>query len=278
MTFIVTLVTLLIERFFDWSHLRHWNWYSALERAVSERMKGKSPYLKLAATIIPLLLAVLLIEYLLQNVLYGFAKLVFDIVIVLYCFGPKDLWADAFACTNALNEDDAQSAKQKVKAAFSSSEADVSLHKHVLNNIFIEANRRVFAVVFWYVLLGALGAVLYRAVTLSADASKEEADTQFVEAARSFEALLNWVPIRIFTFLFALGGHFGSVLSSWRKSVLHGLDSNEVLLTECGVAALGNGEEAIIAENGTLARHAVSLLDRVFVITLVLVAIVVMLR
>lgn len=279
MTFIVTLVGLLIERFFDWSHLRHWSWYLTYQHKVIQKLAKKSPYIMLAVTVLPLLFLLALIDYALQGWMYGFIKLVFDIVVFIYCLGPKNLWADAFACTTALGQNDASQAAEKIKDAFgkveSSQSYSQSLHKHLLYNLFIEANRRVFAVVFWFVILGPIGALLYRTVALSAsDATKSEGDAAYSDAARKVEAILNWAPIRIFTFLLALGGHFVSVLTCWRKNALHGLESNEMLLTECGVAALGNDELQPIPEDGSNERMAISLLDRTFVITLVIIAVI----
>jgi AmpE protein len=253
MTFIVTLIGLLIERFFDWSHLRHWHWFSVYQAAIANRIPAKSSYL--------------------QDWLYGFVKLIFNVVILIYCLGPKDLWADAFACTTALSQADKEQAAEKLKASFGIEEKGSytqSLHRHLLNNLFIEANRRVFAVVFWFVALGPVGAVFYRMVTL-------ETAPALTHSARSVEAVLNWIPIRILTFLFALGGHFAKVLSYWRKNVLRGLDSNEALLTECGIAALGNEDQGDIPEDGSLERSAIHLLDRAFVIMLVIVAVIVLL-
>ena len=58
MSFIVHLIALLIERFFDWSHLRQWYWYSTYQRVIMKKIPGKTPYVTLAITIIPLLIVV----------------------------------------------------------------------------------------------------------------------------------------------------------------------------------------------------------------------------
>ncbi len=132
----------------------------------------------------------------------------------------------------------------------------------------MEANRRVFGIIFWYVVLGPVGAVFYRATTLSA----ESVSTSSLPA-RTVEAILNWLPVRIFTFLFALGGHFSQVLATWRRKAWQGLESNDAMLIDCGVAALGDEEVNQTLAKGVAERHALSLLDRVFVIVLVVVAI-----
>jgi AmpE protein len=276
MTFIVTLIALLIERFFDWSHLRHWRWYTALQHTISQRLPGKAAMIVLAATVAPLLIAVGLISFLLNGTLYGFALLLFQLFIFLYCLGPQNLWADAFAAINALSQGDAKDASDKLKTLFGITDmkSAQSMHKQLLNQIFIQANHRVFAVVFWFVLLGPMGAVLYRAVSLSASSVHHDGSPEIAQSALSVENILDWVPVRILSFLFALGGHCSAVLNYWRKQVLNGLNSNDDIMAGCGVAALADEEKRTMAEDGSVEREAISLLDRTFVIVLVLVAVV----
>lgn len=280
MTFIVTLIALLIERFFDWSHLRRWVWYTNFQRAVMQRFPGKSSYTILVLTMIPLLGIVLLIQFMLKSSLFGFVELLFQLFVFLYCLGPQNLWADTFACINALMQADPQTAADKLRSAFGVTDAQTtqSLHGQLLSNIFIAANRRIFAIVFWFLVLGPVGAVLYRTITLSsADYPKQNPVPELISSSRTIESLLDWIPVRLFTCIFALGGHCVKVLSCWRKKAVFGFDSNEKLLSECGAAALGNDDIENIVEDGSTAKSAIGLLDRSLVITLVFVAIVVLL-
>lgn len=275
MTFIVVLIGLLIERFFDWSHLRHWTWFSAYQRMIGQKLANKSAYLALAVSIIPLLLAVLAIEYFLQSWLYGFPNVIFKLLLLIYCLGPQNLWADSFACINALVQGDTQYAAEKLKSAFDITDTKYAqaLHKHLLSRIFIEANRRVFAVIFWFTLLGPIGALLYRAICVSAQDSQKGMQS-VTQDARKIESILDWPAVRLFTFIFALGGHFSHVLACWRRKVSSGLEGNEALLTECGIAALGYDDQDKIPEDGSVENNAISLLDRSFAIAIVFVALI----
>lgn len=277
MTFIVIFLALLIERFFDWSHLRDWHWCTLYQRFITKHTLSFNPYLALFFILVPILLIVLLLEYLVDDWFYGFAKLVFDLLILLYSFGPKNLWADTFFSNNLLAIDDLQNASLKMVDAENTNFSTVdtsytkSLRWYLLNNIFIAANVRVFAVIFWYVLLGPLGAVLYRMVALLSPGTSYAASEHAVaDAARTVQSLLDWLPIRVFTFLFALCGHFVHVLEMWRKYVSFGLTNNETMLTECGIAALGFQDQEKVPEDGTAEKNAESLIDRVFMILIVL--------
>jgi AmpE protein len=264
MTFIVTLIALLIERFFDWSHLRRWEWYAGYQRFITQKVTGKSPYLVLAMVMLPLLVGVGIVQFAIKGWVYGLISLLFQLFILLYCLGPRNLWADGFATINAMQQGDAAAAQDKLKHLFGATDTQHSL----LTAMFVEANHRVFACVFWYVVLGPVGAVLYRAISLLA--KNENAAPQLHQIVE----LLDWLPARLLTFIFALGGNFVQVLSCWRKKVLLGLASNHTLLADCGEAALG--ADAQSADGVIVESHAISLLDRTFVITLVLVAVVVL--
>jgi len=269
MTFIVTLIGLLIERFFDWSHLRHWGWYSKYERKVLARLPNLSPYAVLAVTVLPLVIVVIIVQFLLQGLMYGLLSLLFQLFLFLYCLGPQNLWADAFSSINSLGKSDS-AAGDKLKASFGVSAGDAGqIHRQLLDGIFIQANIRVFAVIFWYALLGPAGIVLYRLVCLSSDS--EEVSPKLAQSAQMAEDVLNWLPAKLLTVLFALGGNFGHVITCWRKKMTFSLSGSDQLIADCGLAAIGKEDQDVIAQDGAIARSAISLLDRVFVITLVLV-------
>ena len=267
MTFMVVLVTLLIERFFDWSHLRKWGWYGACEQMVVQKIPGASPYWVLAGSVIPLLIILGVMQYLFATFIYGFPWLGFQIAVILYCYGPHNLWADAFASINALTKEGKEAASAKIRAAFNVSEASntQSLQTELLNQIFMASNRRVFAVVFWYAVLGLPGALFYRLINVSITAA---AGSKMNTAARVIATVLDWVPVRVLTAIYALAGNFTLVFHCWRQRVSQGLDGNDVMLTECGLAAITADSEKV-TEAGVMERNAVSLIDRVFIIVLV---------
>lgn len=259
-TFIAVFVTLLIERFFDWSHLRKWQWYAVLERLVMARLTNASPYAVIAATILPLALVVLIINFILGDVLYGFLYLLFQVGGLLYCYGPRNLWADAFATINSSGKG------MKTGFDISASNSPEQMQHQVLNQIFVTANERVFGVVFWYVLLGLPGAAIYRLVNIATEYSPDQSTCR---AAEHMENILNWLPVRAFTGLFALAGNFSRVIQNWRRYAKSGIEGNEVLLFECGVAAVTESSDHLPPDS-SVEKNAVSLLDRVFIIVLVI--------
>lgn len=254
MTFVVTLIALLIERFFDWSHIRNWSWFLQLQRYIAQRLQGKHPGLIIAASVLPVAIIVALLAYILHGILYGVIGLIFDLAVLLYCLGPQNLWAEVFGVTAKGN----QAAADKVFG---------------VKNIFIAANTRVLAVIFWYLFTGVSGAVIYRTIAILAKSGEPEDTRQFAD---TIEAILDWLPVRFFTFLFAAGPAFKKVLNCWTKNLPTGMSNNENMLTECGVAAI-NIDDVKNSANGAMQKAAINLIDRTLIILLVLVAIVILL-
>lgn len=278
MTFLVILIVLLVERFFDWSHVRHFFWYQAYDRFIA-RFKIESSNALLALKVIPLTLLIVLIDYLFQGLLYGLIHFLFSLLVVIFCLGPENFWAEAFMSMNALKNAKNKAAVEKLKVTmgFAQVHNKTELHHQFLSNIFVEANRRIFAMIFWYCVLGLGGVVLYRTVilasknTLSAD-HPDSLSAPLSHQANLIAGILDWVPVRIFTFLFALGGHFTKVITIWRKFVLRDIYYNETLLAECGLAALSDHTDHDQKTENALENSAIGLIDRVLVITLVIIA------
>lgn len=264
MTFLVLLIALLVERFFDFSHLRHWFWVQSITRFVKERLKTASPWALFAANVLPLVLVLMLVNVVLVKSLYGFPGLVFDVVVLLYCFGPRNFWADAFACINALVTNP-EAAVETCRHAFGvSASLDANeRYRDLLKQLFLSSLGRVFGVVFWYAVLGVGGALLYRLVVLLRDNAESATE------ASTTHLVLDWLPVRVLTLIFALAGHFSKVLAIWPKKAVLGLASSDALLVDCGFAAI-DAETVEMQKDGHLLHAAVSLMDRSFILALVI--------
>ncbi len=276
MTFIITLVALVAERFFHWGQLRHWRWFMKFQRWLSMTKVNQWPSaLSLTICILPALLLVGLVNGILGSFLFGILKLIFGIFILMYCLGPKNFWVQAYSCMAELNNDDTQSALEKIDAAFQigTPENSQAFHRALVNAFFLASYQRVFGVVFWFVVLGPVGAVLYRLLTLLC----VDSPLGLNQKALKWLSILDWVPVRLFTFMFALAGHFTCVFQCWKSLVFTGIKMNDTLLLNCGIAALALTENKLIPETGEAEKEALGLLDRVYVIALVILAVCVLL-
>lgn len=104
------------------------------------------------------------------------------------------------------------------------------------------SHRQIFAVLFWFVLLGAGGAVLYRIASILNHrwGSLEPADAgdfgRF--AARAF-AWLDWIPVRLSAIAFAVVGDFEDAMYCWRSQAAAWADQSQGIILAAGAGALG---------------------------------------
>lgn len=275
MTFIITFIALIIERFFHWSHLRRWRWYGKYQHWLSTtRLANRSSYALLVVCVLPMILIVGFINHILGCWWYGIFKMIFGVLVLLYCMGPDNLWAQTFGCLSELHKEDPKIAIDRAQSAFGLAlpNNSQSFHQALTNAIFIAANQRIFAVVFWFVILGPVGAVLYRSISWCAD----ESALGLTQAAIKVQGLLDWIPVRVMTFIFALSGHFTEVFNLWKTDAKKGVSANDKLLTECGIAAMDVSENNRLPEDGAAEKSALELLDRTFIIVLVVLAVMVL--
>jgi AmpE protein len=270
MTFLATLIALLMERFFHWNQLRQWRWFFKYQKWVDAKIKLSNPGFILAVYTLPISLLVGIISYLFCGWLLGLVYLVFATAILFYCLGPNNLWAQVYQCMNELNQGDSRKALETAQKAFGISlpENTQSFHQAFLRELFIAVNQRIFAVIFWFAILGPLGAILYRTIELSTAVSPSVA-----AIAIKVIKILNWLPARIVSFLFALTGNFSKVFAHWKMAIKQGLNANDTVLINCGFAAIELSEAGPLPENGSVEKEALLLFDRTFVLALVILAV-----
>src|SRR5690606_25842352 len=90
------------------------------------------------------------------------------------------------------------------------------LHSQALDVISYRSFERLFAVLFWFFIVGAVGALLYRLSVLYC----ERADTEN-KAAKRWLWLMEWPAVRALSLSWALVGNFDSCFAMLKRDFLN---------------------------------------------------------
>ena len=227
-----SLLTSLPEiRRFDFFHT-----YSRWLRDKLPTFSFQNGSVTLVAVLAGALFSVWLVSAMLANVL-GLFGFIFGIAVLIFTIGPRDLDSDVQNVITAIeNEDyDAANIYASELCGREVSEAPLQLVQTVKEEILLQANTRMLGVFFWFILLGPVGAVLFRAVCLLKD---NEDDSDFSDACRELYDILIWLPARICVLSYAVAGNFVDTMSYWNGISDLWLRNSEEFIVVSGIGAL----------------------------------------
>ena len=253
MKLIIIVIAFLTEQHLGpLERLRDWKWFQAfadrLHGVFGERTLWSGPLGVLVTLAVPLFVARVLLGYLDEHFWLGWVAA--QIALLLYCLGPRDLIRLVDEHLRVLASGDAE--KLKASSQSLTGHAELAAEQRpqaVLESIFAGAQQQLFAIYFWFVVLGAAGALLVRGLAELRTASSTRA-LGFAHAAESLYAWLCWAPARLFAFGFALAGSLTHTFDRWSFQQTMHAEENDNLVKAAGLGALqfDRGGQALSSE------------------------------
>lgn len=272
MNLIALLLGLLIERMATkFFHLRRLRWLDGLIDAGfrgAERLTGWPALLPIVLLSLLLVSPVVAIAVLLGDTLSGLPYMAFAIVVLFFSLGPKDIGEDVDEYCAALEGGDAERIEQTARAIVEGEIPDNEMQRihKVEEAVCVQANNRLFAVIFWFIVLGPVGAWAYRVTDLvrrravfsvAREQQPHSPASMIRDAAALLHGWLAWAPARLTAVGYAAAGHFDAAIGAWRAADEQREaslpDYNEFLLARVGVAAMALADD----DNETLEQRGV---------------------
>ncbi|VAW72920.1 hypothetical protein MNBD_GAMMA13-209 [hydrothermal vent metagenome] len=269
----------LLTHLHEWRHYNHFLQYIAWMRT---RISGP-PWDNIGGlllVLLPLWLAIGLLQSWISTWLFGLAGLLFYIAVFVYCLGPRDLAVDIDTYCEVCRASDADLHKRAAGRLLRGDIPpgdDIECARRVTRAVLLEANDRLFAVLFWFVLLGPVGAVMYRSAAVLYYQNRD--DGEFADSIAWLYAVMLWLPARLVALGYALSGHFDSAMAGWRQAHRNqpeGVTGSERVLADTGEGALGLADDDYVDDKVTAIRSAMRLVWRALTVWMVALSLLVL--
>lgn len=194
--------------------LAHWRNDGGFRRWVAQLNDTSGAGRVVLALLLPLALCALATWLLRHSPLPDLLQLLFALAVLLFCFGPHAFEADLEAILAAQDDAGREAAAQ----ALAEDGEYVPWRAVELGEATAYAAlRRRFGVLFWFFLLGPVGALLYRLARALGHDEALRLDTDARGTARQLANGLDWVPAQLMVFTLALVGHWDAVIGAWNR-------------------------------------------------------------
>ena len=241
MIFLALILALLLAFAWDFGPALHRDgWYLRWRSQLAGLGFGPVPLL-LLSVLVPCA-AVQLALNALEPLLFGAAWIVAAAGLLLYAFGRSNVGAELEKYRSQCRREDFEAAylygAEELRwfngSGTSGARSPDEVHRAMQRGYLYQAQQRWFAVLFYFLLLGPVGALAYRLL-------------QFAEQGKPSIALqlADWVPARLLAASFTLTGNFVESADELLAGLLGGKMEVQELLYSVAMAATGEDKRAV---------------------------------
>ncbi|WP_455206878.1 regulatory signaling modulator protein AmpE [Kaarinaea lacus] len=228
MSLLTILFSLAVERYVDAvDQLRKYDWSISFANWVKEKFSHSEFWNDTLGLIVIILLPVFLCA-IIYNQLYdalGLLGFLFSLVVLVYCMGPQRIQHTARLYIDAGEHEDEHGRKTYAIDMLGPDlpDNDQDINRQVCEKLLVSTNENLLGVFFWFVLLGPMGALMFRiAGVLYYNSQQQSAEQnpeymEFNNSTRMLYAILLWLPAQLTTLAFAITGSFIDTLHEWKQ-------------------------------------------------------------
>ena len=209
MTILIVLLGLLLSHWlFPLTRVRHYALLLAPVHWVRRRFPTSARAVA-AAVVLTALLTALILTAVAEALLGALGGFLLALLVFIYTLGPRDLDRDVQALLLGGNEPRYLKARRIMRLHRDADAAEAAAA------VFRAAEARWFGILFWFVLLGIPGALLYRLTRISL----HEPGLQPAQAGALLRLrfILDWPVLALMVLSAALMGDYDRVRQAWRR-------------------------------------------------------------
>lgn len=242
MTFLsVFLVLVLVQWWGSGAPLQKDGWFDRYLDWLEQRPSRARPKLQLLLAVVAPALVLWLLTWAVAEGLSQGWLIFIAVPVLLYSLGRGDFSAEVQAYVEASEREDSVSAARHLAALQGNAVEDAdpedwaSMHRQALKTIAYRGCERMFAVLFWFLVLGPAGALMYRLSVLYRERSESAQVHRWLW-------LMEWPVVRVMGFTWAMAGNFDSCFFRCQRDLGDTRQGTSVLLYDQMLGALGRTE------------------------------------
>lgn len=277
MAFLCIFIGIILQRSFEQiREIRQFQYFDQYTHWMFAHLPGlrSQGASSIVIVLFPIIGTTAIIQSQLAGSLFGLFSLAFGLFIFVFCLGPEDTDRQVDAYLKAHENGDAAQCQEIASALIgepASNATDQQINQ-VSRGILHQANDRIFAVIFWFVILGPMGALLFR---LSSH-TQAHSNSSLAAAAKKLQAIMAWPSAHLLAMAYALTGNYEGASAGFRSKMSQedlGQCNYHTLIT-AGLGALKDcapGEETacIRSTRGLVLRSLVVWLAIIALLTLI---------
>ena len=175
-----------------------------------------------------------LIAYILNNYLHGFFAFILDLIILVYCLKPSEFNRKVEEFKFSLENQENNGCSKRFNYILSNYN-----NKSLIGNIFYNSTRNIFTVLFCFLLLGPSGSLAFIILDSYIHNKEMKIDQKTKKELKNIISIIEYVPIRLCTFSFAIVANYELCSKAWKSSKKEKslYDSNITLINTVGIAS-----------------------------------------
>lgn len=242
----IIIVLALLQLWGSGGSIQRDEWLSVLANKITPL--SEDPRARLGLLVGLPVLVLFLIQVSFESMLFGLLSLLLFIAVLLYSLGRSEFNENVAQYLMHWHNGNFQAAYHSASRLgdFQCSEQVddyEELHNAMRSAFIYEGYQRWFAVVFWFLILGPVGALAYRITYLTSHSDIFEGEDK--RLAYRATHYLDWLPARLLCLSFSLTGNF---VNSFNRFASVASDNKPVseLLDDCAVAAITGFDEQVV--------------------------------
>ncbi|MEX2525703.1 MAG: hypothetical protein WD750_12155 [Gammaproteobacteria bacterium] len=240
MTLIAVLIALALEHFvISLDHIRGFGWFDRYTRWLELKFEGKAfwggPLGVIATLLVPLLVLILAAKLLGQ--VSPVLVFILAIAVFVYCLGPDlNTWLSRYI--DSLESRDEATRAEMEQALGGGDESSGRMDKNrIISRVLLRSHEHFFGILFWFIVLGMAGALLYRLVIQLYD-NYGDIHGGYAESVRTLHGIMMWPSAHLLALGFGLSGSLVHAFEAWRGVEGEPLECCEDVIVSSGYGAL----------------------------------------